>query len=68
MVTAGKDWEVLRVNDMEEECYATPAIVDGDIYMCERVGICTGFNGKEVSIPCVPQFEWQAVRIPDSNS
>ncbi len=31
MVTAGKDWEVLRVNDLDEECYATPAIVDGDL-------------------------------------
>lgn len=33
VVTAGKDWEVLRVNDLEEECYATPAIVDGDLYV-----------------------------------
>jgi len=33
VVRAGADWEVLTVNDMEEECYATPAIVDGDLYV-----------------------------------
>jgi len=33
VVRAGAEWEVLAVNDMEEECYATPAIVDGDLYV-----------------------------------
>ena len=29
----GADWEVLRTNDMGDACYATPAIVDGKIYV-----------------------------------
>jgi outer membrane protein assembly factor BamB len=33
IVTAGKDWEVLRVNDLGEDCFATPAMVDGQIYV-----------------------------------
>lgn len=33
VVRAGSEWEVLAVNDMEEECYATPAIVEGNLYV-----------------------------------
>lgn len=33
VIRAGGDWELLVVNDLEEECYATPAIVDGDLYV-----------------------------------
>jgi len=29
----GNDWEVLAVNDLGEECYATPAIAGGRIYI-----------------------------------
>ena len=29
----GADWEVLATNDLGEPCYATPAIVDGRIYV-----------------------------------
>jgi hypothetical protein len=29
----GKDWEVLAVKDLGEECYATPAIADDRIYI-----------------------------------
>ncbi len=29
----GAQWEVLAVNDLEEECYATPALVDDRIYL-----------------------------------
>jgi outer membrane protein assembly factor BamB len=29
----GKDWEVLAVNELGEECNATPAIADGRIYL-----------------------------------
>ena len=29
----GADWEVLATNDLGESCYATPAIVDGRIYV-----------------------------------
>jgi len=29
----GKDWEILSVNEMGEDCNATPAIADGRIYL-----------------------------------
>ena len=33
VLKAGAQWEILAVNDMEEECYATPAIADDRIYL-----------------------------------
>ncbi|MBM3812274.1 MAG: hypothetical protein FJW20_11655 [Acidimicrobiia bacterium] len=33
VVRAAADWELLVVNDLDEPCYATPAIVDGRIYL-----------------------------------
>jgi hypothetical protein len=37
VVKAGSDdWEVLAVNDLGEECYATPAIAGGRIYIRTR--------------------------------
>ena len=33
VLRAGADWEVLATNDMGDPCYATPAIVDGKIYV-----------------------------------
>jgi len=30
---AGGEWEVLAVNDLGEGCYATPALVEGVIYL-----------------------------------
>ena len=33
VVKAGGEWEVLKVNDLGEECYSTPAIVDNRIYL-----------------------------------
>jgi outer membrane protein assembly factor BamB len=33
VIQAGAEWELIRVNDLEEEIYATPAIVDGDLYI-----------------------------------
>jgi outer membrane protein assembly factor BamB len=32
----GKDWEILAVNDLNEECHATPAIAEGRIYIRTR--------------------------------
>ncbi|MBI4908923.1 MAG: PQQ-binding-like beta-propeller repeat protein [Acidobacteria bacterium] len=33
VLKAGKEWEILKVNDMDDEVHATPAIVDGKIYL-----------------------------------
>jgi len=29
VIKAGKDWQLLRINDLGEECYGTPALADG---------------------------------------
>jgi outer membrane protein assembly factor BamB len=33
VVHAGKDWKALAVNDIGENCYATPALSEGEIYL-----------------------------------
>ena len=33
VVEAGRDWRELTVNHLDEECYATPALADGHIYI-----------------------------------
>ena len=33
---AGAEWEVITRNDMDDECFATPALVDGHIYLRTR--------------------------------
>jgi outer membrane protein assembly factor BamB len=33
VLKAGAKWEVLQINDLEEECYATPALANGSIYL-----------------------------------
>jgi hypothetical protein len=33
VLKAGAQWEVLTVNDLGEECQATPAIENGSIYI-----------------------------------
>ncbi|HET8548671.1 MAG TPA: PQQ-binding-like beta-propeller repeat protein, partial [Bryobacteraceae bacterium] len=33
VIRAGAAWELLRVNDLGEGCKATPAIVDGRLYV-----------------------------------
>ena len=33
VLKAGAQWEVLRVNDLDEACYATPALAGGSIYL-----------------------------------
>ena len=33
VLKAGADWELLQVNDLGEDCNATPAIADGRIYL-----------------------------------
>jgi outer membrane protein assembly factor BamB len=36
VLKAGGEWEVLAVNDLDDECYATPALVDNRIYLRTR--------------------------------
>ena len=36
VLRAGGEWEVLAVNDLEDECYATPAIEEGRLYIRTR--------------------------------
>lgn len=36
VVKAGSDWEVLTINDLGEEIHASPAIVDGHLYVRTR--------------------------------
>ena len=45
VLKAGREWEVLRVNDLREEVYATPAIVDGRLVVRTR-GTLYSFGGK----------------------
>jgi outer membrane protein assembly factor BamB len=33
VLRAGPDWEVLAVNELNEECYATPALSDGKVFV-----------------------------------
>jgi outer membrane protein assembly factor BamB len=33
VIQAGAQWEVLAVNDLDDDCFATPAIVDDRIYL-----------------------------------
>jgi outer membrane protein assembly factor BamB len=39
VVKAGGDWEVLAVNDLDEECQGTPALVDGRVYVRTRTAL-----------------------------
>jgi outer membrane protein assembly factor BamB len=36
VIRAGADWEILASNDLEDETYSTPAIVDGKLYIRTR--------------------------------
>jgi outer membrane protein assembly factor BamB len=36
VIRAGGDWEILASNDLEDETYATPAIVDDKLYIRTR--------------------------------
>jgi outer membrane protein assembly factor BamB len=43
VVKAAGQWEVLSVNDLDDECYATPAIAGGRIYLRTRSALyCFG--------------------------
>ncbi|MGH8247260.1 MAG: PQQ-binding-like beta-propeller repeat protein, partial [Gammaproteobacteria bacterium] len=36
VLRAGRQWELLALNDLEDECYATPAILDNRLYVRTR--------------------------------
>ena len=43
VLRAGRDWEVLAVNDLGESCYATPALSGGRIYLRTKTALyCFG--------------------------
>ena len=33
VLKAGAEWDVMQINDLEEGCYATPALANGSIYL-----------------------------------
>jgi outer membrane protein assembly factor BamB len=39
VLKAQADWEILAVNDLDEECYATPALADGRVYVRTRTAL-----------------------------
>lgn len=39
VVKAGPDWTTLQVNDLDEECYASPALADHRIYIRTRSSV-----------------------------
>jgi hypothetical protein len=45
VIEAGPKWELLRVNDLEDECFATPVIADGGLYVRSRQWLYF-FRGK----------------------
>jgi outer membrane protein assembly factor BamB len=45
VVTAAREWELETVNDLDENCYATPALADSRIYLRTRTTLyCFGKN------------------------
>ena len=46
VLKAGADWEILAVNNMDDEAYATPAIVDNKLYV-RTLGTMYCFGDKD---------------------
>jgi outer membrane protein assembly factor BamB len=45
VLKAGQQWEILGVNNLDEECFATPALEDGRVYLRTRSALyCFGTN------------------------
>jgi outer membrane protein assembly factor BamB len=45
VLKAAGDWEILKVNQLDDECFATPAIADGRIYIRTRSALfCFGIK------------------------
>ena len=39
VLRAAPEWEILAVNNLDEETFATPAILDGSIYVRTRAAL-----------------------------
>ena len=39
MLRAAPEWEILAVNSLDEDTFATPAILDGRVYVRTRVAL-----------------------------
>lgn len=46
VIRAGKQWELLAVNDLGEPCGATPALSDGRIFLRTRSALYAFANGR----------------------
>jgi outer membrane protein assembly factor BamB len=46
VIKAGADWEILSINDLDDEAYAMPAIVDNKLYVRTR-GMLYCFADKD---------------------
>jgi outer membrane protein assembly factor BamB len=46
VLKAAGDWQVLAVNELDDECFATPAIADGRIYIRTRSALYAFGNDK----------------------
>jgi outer membrane protein assembly factor BamB len=45
VLKAAGDWQILKVNQLDDECFATPAIADGRIYIRTRSALyCFGIK------------------------
>ena len=52
VVRAGRDWNVLAVNDIGENCYATPALSEGQIYLRTDEALYRfGTHDRGLSVP-----------------
>ena len=46
VLRAGREWEVLATNDLDDLCHATPAVADGKIYLRTRGMLYCFANGE----------------------
>jgi len=54
VLQAGNSWEVLMVNDLEDEIWATPAIADGHLYVRTRGKLFSFATPKEIDATVSP--------------
>ena len=46
VLKAAPEWEILAINELDDECYATPAIADGRIYVRTNSALYCFAEGK----------------------